>query len=439
MAVEQKVTINEKKRLTRLELGASGTYVVGGIISGIDHKSGLSGVQGLKVFDEMRKADASVKASLKVMKLPILSANWYIEPASEEEKDLGVADFIEQNLFNGMTITWRGFLRQALTHLDFGFAVFEKVFELREDGLIHWRKFAPRLQRSIYRWTTEGGENGVTQWLPDGRHISIPIEKLLIFTNDKEGDNWAGISEIRSAFQPYSSKDMLYKIDRIAHERQGVGIPYVKLPANADPSEVSEAESLVKNMYANEQAYLKYKEGWEFGFLDMKASATRQQDRSILHHDRQISKNVLAPFLDLGSGNTGSFALSQDQSRMFLLGLESIAQHIAETINLYAIPQLVDFNFSVEEYPKLKFNKVGDVDHEKITGSIQRAVLAGVITPDKGLEAHLRDIMNLPELDEANILVKEPAEGLRATDRIEQIMKMKERVDDAIEKIEKSA
>lgn len=396
---DPKITVDKKKQITKIEYGKSGTYIIGGIIGQVDPNPKLDGRHGVKIFDKMRKTDASVRASLKAMKLPIIGANWYIESASEDAKDKEVAEFVQWCLFERMDMSFRDFLRQALTMLDFGFSVFEKVFDI-DGGKIVWKKFAPRLQHTIVSWETEEGELGITQMLPTGEKISIPMEKLLVFVNEKEGDNWYGVSEIRSAYQPYFSKDLLYRIDSVAHERQGVGIPYVKIPQNAEPQEEAEAEELVKNMYANEQAYIKLRDGWEFGFLDMKGGGTRQQTPSILHHDRQIAKNVLAQFLDLGSGASGSFALSKDQSSLFLLGLEAIAQQIAEIVSTYAIRQLVDFNFTVTRYPMLRVNKIGQKNYQQLLSAVSQGVQIGVIHPDKKLEKYLRDVMELPDPDE---------------------------------------
>ena len=396
------------KPIPKEEIGASGTYVVGGIISEVEYNSSLKGTRGLKIYDQMRRGDATVRASLLAVKLPILAANWFITPASQDEKDVEVADFIERNLFNEMTITWRDFLRQALLHLDYGRMVFEIVYEIKEDGKIGWRKFAPRLPHTILAWEMSNGENGIRQQLPDVRMVDIPIEKLIIFVNEKEGDNWEGVSILRTAYKHWYMKDSIYKIDAIAHERQGLGIPYVKIPSNATTEDEANAEEIVKNIRANEQAYIKMSEGWEFGFIDMKAGTIRNPQATILHHDRQIVKNVLAQFLELGaSGATGSYALSEDQSRLFLLSLQAVASHIAEVINKYAIPRLVDLNFQVEDYPKLEFSKIGQVDFEALTSAIQRMSQVGLITSDSKLESYLRDVMDLPELDEEEQAEKE--------------------------------
>lgn len=77
---------------------------------------------------------------------------------------------------------------------------------------------------------------------------------------------------------------------------------------------------------------------------------------SIKHHNREIAKNILAQFLELGDTSSGSRSLGDSQQSMFLQALEAVANQVADTINRFLIPQLVDFNFDVEIYPRLKFD-----------------------------------------------------------------------------------
>ena len=432
------------------ELGGTGTIFVGGIISGEEYNSDLAGIKGLQTIDQMRKGDATVSASLKAIKLPIRAANWFIEPASDDPKDVEIADFIKQNLFEEMTITWSDFLRQSLLHLDYGRMVFEIVYKQLEDGKIGWHKFAPRLPSTIFKWQTQDKQDGVTQLLPSGGEVSIPIEKLIIFVNDKEGDNWEGISILRQAHKNWYIKEQLYKIDALSFERQGLGIPYTKPPIGASEQDRNKAVELVKNLRANEEGHVEIPEGWDFGFMDMKGNTLRNIMPSIMHHDRQIVKNVLAQFLELGaSGASGSFALSQDQSRLFLLSLQSVAKHITEAINKFAIPRLIELNFDVKEYPKLNFSKIGQVDFDKLSTALQRLTQAGVLTPDEDLEIHIRETMELPEMAEDEEDVEGATHKKKKKKRVygketipvvspelvDDIKKMKEKVDDNIREV----
>lgn len=392
-----------KKSEAKKELGGTGTTIFGGQISDEEYVSDLRGTSALTTYDKMRRSDGVVKASLMACGLPIRSANWYIKPASDEDKDKEIADFVSQNLFEGMTITWDDFLRQALLCLAFGFSVFEKVFqpvEFQGKQMIGWKKFSPRMQKTVFKWETEDGGDGITQLLPNGVKASIPIEKLLIFTHQKEGDNWQGMSILRSAYRPWFFKNHIEKINAIAFERQGLGIPYGILPKGYTSQDRNTMEELLKNVRANEQGYLIQPEGWEIEFKDMKAGTTKDPDETIRRYNREILISVLAQFLDLGSGSTGSRALSTDQSATFHNNLIAIAKTIQDIINKYAIRQLVDLNYTVEEYPVLEYSYIGIPRYKDIAESLSKLVHQGAIIPDERMENHLRQLMDLPEKEE---------------------------------------
>jgi hypothetical protein len=382
------------------EIGGTGTIIVGGIISMADYNPDLTGTKRIAIFDQMRLGDASVRAALLAVKLPILAANWYIEPASDSAQDTEIADFVEDCLFNQMELSWNDFLRQCLMHLDYGSAVFEKVFKLNETGQIIWQKFAPRLSKTIYRWRLQDGiTKGVTQILPTGGLREIPDWKILMFVNEQEGENYEGISLLRPAYKHWYMKDKYYQTDAIATERQGVGVPIVTIPPSANATDRAKIEELLQNMRTNEASYIEVPMGWTVGMMDMKAGTNviKSVKDMILHHDREITKSVLAQFLELGGTNSGSFALSANQSELFLLSLQAVSKHIQEVINEGAIKELVDLNYNVTEYPKLEVGRIGTVDFEKISTALYRLALGGLIKADQPLEEYIRNMMELPE------------------------------------------
>lgn len=81
---------------------------------------------------------------------------------------------------------------------------------------------------------------------------------------------------------------------------------------------------------------------------------------------------------------------------MFLQSLEAVAKQICDTINRFLIPELVDFNFDVEAYPKLKFDPLAGKDLEKLANIISTLIGAAAINPDEDLEDFLREKYELP-------------------------------------------
>ena len=401
----------EPKPKRGLEIGDSGTHILDGFISE-EYNTELIGIKAFTKYDEMRKSDATVRAAEQAVSLPIRGAEWYVKPASEDQKDKDIAAFVERCLFEFPEQPFEDFLRQALLSLPYGVMAFEKVFGTRVvDGQtrIVWQKLAPRLPRSIQKWAIAGGALGITQQKSDGKVVEIPIEKLIVFVHEMEGDNWNGTSIFRAAYKHWFMKNVFYKIDAIAFERQGLGVPEGALPEGYTERDRAKMETILKNMRANSQAYVLRPQDYTINFMDMKANTTRDPQNSIAHHDRQIMKAVLAQFLELGSAGAtnsggGSHALSKDHSDLFLQSIESEARSIAGAVNKYGIKQLVDLNFdNVEKYPCLDFEGISDEDVKGLADTYQVLKNAGAVTAQDADEATFREKLGLPELDEAGI------------------------------------
>jgi len=419
------------------ELWASGTKIFGGWIME-EYNPELTGWTGLKKYDEMRKSDAQIFATLLAMELPIRSTLWSIEPGETEQadgeyiitdQDYIISNFVEKALFEKMEITWDDFLRQVLTMLPFGFSLFEKVFKFDGDKIV-LKKLAQRLPWSIMKWETADHQAGVQQSLwtqaPNGNSMpSIPADKLVRFTFRQEWDNYEGVSVLRSAYKHWFIKDALYKFDAVKHERQSVWIPVITMPKGATAADKAEAEAILENLSSTESTYIVLPgEDWKFEFADLKAGTQSKMDESIAHHNREISKNILAQFLELWASGAWSYALSEDQSSLFLLSLTAIAKQIAEKLNRDLIKQLVDLNFTLSEnqsYPKLKYNKLGEVDYTKLSSALSTLAGGGLITPDEDLEDYLRDVFDLPKKleEDTNEMENSPEDEMEDTNEME--------------------
>jgi phage gp29-like protein len=393
------------------DLGGSGTILVNGFLEQ-DYLAKLAGVAGLDQFDRMRKSDGQVFATLCAIEYPIRGTTWYIDPAKDKHGTSDaqaeeVAEFVENALFKRMHQTWDDTLREILTMLPFGFSVHEKVYEI--DGEHVWLKaLESRKQRTIHKWETEDGAPGVTQILPymkpagenQGKNtVSIPAAKLLVFTFRREGSNYQGVSVLRSAYKHWLMKDSFYKFDAVRQERMAVGLPTIKMPKNASKKDIAKAQAIVDGIRVNERAGLVIPFEWDFLFPDYKVGSLTDLYTSVEHHNREIAKNILAQFVEIGghSGSGGAKATSEDHSAFFYLSLQAIAQQIADTFNRYVIPELVDLNFDgVEQYPELKFKKIGSDKFALVVDALQKLVQVKVIVPDDPTEKHVRDLLDLP-------------------------------------------
>lgn len=385
------------------EIGAPGTLIFGGWMSQQDYNDQLQAPACYDVFDRMRLADGQVRAGLNVVKLPLLRAYWQVKPASDSAQDKMIAEFIDTDL-QSMTTPYISFLRQALLMLDYGSMPFETVWETRDDGFVHLRKLAPRLPKTIYRWLTDqnGGFAGVQQLAYKASGVEvvyIPKEKMIVFVNEQEGANMRGISMLRAAYKHWYFKDGLYKVDAIAKEKRSVGVDVGTIKPGAQNKDDLKAglERSLMTLHAHEKQF--FVEDEESYTYRLETGNARIADAlpSIEHHDLRILRSILAEFLAMGSGSTGSLAMHKDKSAFFLMALEAIADNIAQTMTAHLLKRWVDYNWQVDEYPRIEYSRLDTREAGIVAAAVNQLMSCGALTPTPDTEAELRVILDLPE------------------------------------------
>lgn len=394
--------------------GKTGTEILSGMIQE-EYNTDLQFPDSVKIYDEMRKSDATIAAVLKALKNPLLSAEWDIQAGGDTDRDKEVAAFVDKNVFQNLN--FQDWLRQALSYLDFGFMYFEKVYQVK-GGMIEWKELAPRLQKAHYTWGITGTEwvdghpAGVTQQLNSTdeavitNYPTIPWSKILLFTNDREGNNYEGVSILRAAYKHYFYKDLAYKIQSVSAERFGVGTPVATVKNSMGKPNRQKVEEALKNIRSNEKAYLLLTdEVAKFEIMTPNGTGVGAQiEKMIEHHDKKLYDLILAGFLNLTSGEGGSNALSKDQSSFFLRGLQSVADYIVSVMN-EAIKELVDMNYSgIEEYPTLFVSEIGVTSMSENITAIGTAVEKGLIDITVEDKMAFRQILKLPTLSKEDII-----------------------------------
>jgi hypothetical protein len=398
-----------------------------------EYNSDLFGIKGLQVYDKMRKSDGTVRGTLRLAKTPVLAAQWGMKPASDSVRDKNIRDFVWANLNTWMSMSLPQFITETLLMLDFGYYMFEKVFAHGEDvtmdpkarGKIVWKKFAPRHPMDVKEWYFDlnGGPLSVDMWAPpvqigdsnpargglntvpnnfEGgviqafqRWINIPIDKLAVFTFDKEAGNIEGISILRSAYKHWYYKDNLYKIDAIQKERHGIGVPVIQLPMGYSESDKSLADQLGRNLRTNERAHVVLPPNWILEFAELHGNPVDCLT-SIKHHDNMIPQSIIGQFM-----NSEKTEIEQ-QHTIFLKATRFTADIILDVMNKYAVPQLVNMNWGRAVYPSLYAKRIGEQEDWRTQSfTLRNLVGAGIIVPDDPMEDQLRDEMGLPPREDA--------------------------------------
>ena len=435
-----------KKVSNRLEIGnigRSNSALFQYSLSTDEYLQTLTWPNYISIYEKMKRSDAQVKAMLLMLELPLRSTQWYIEPYDKSANATKIKEFIEANLFegppNGMQIHWDDMLRNICTMFAFGHSIFEKVYEVGKDGYLKWKKFAPRPQATIYDFLYEdnGDPKAIIQTLYNRgfTQVEIPIDKILLFSHRAENGDIRGSSALRAAYKHWSIKDFLYKIINIGIERNHIGTPQITLPPNASPEDVTEAKKIVTTLRSADLGGAVIPSGFLLELFEGKRNMTDIMPY-LQHQDLMIVRSVLAQFINLGSTDTGSYALSEDQSDMFLMLLNAEAKYICNTFNATAIPQLVGYNFNTDQFPKLCFKPLGGKDN-KIFEILKLLVDGGLVIPDKNIEEWLRDMLELPEKTEESYEVKQERKDNSdrdTNDDMEDEENKAEKVDDSNDK-----
>ena len=364
----------------------------------------LRGIRGVRVFDEMRRNDPDVGAVLFAISHVALASTWEVEPASDAQPDLDAAEFVRECLFKDMSHSWRDWVVDAMTSNTFGWAMFELVFKQRlgldapvpsryTDGRIGLRKIALRGQETLARWIFDehGGIQGMIQRSPPGyQEVPIPISKSMLVRTSHEKNNPEGISLLRNAYRPYYIKTNMEEIEVIGAERDMTGVLKIMLPANATPADHTKARDMGERYRVDDQTYFLLQrfgpnphEQWDVDVVKTPGQKVVDTDKTITRCSTLIMRSVLAQFLTLGQGRTGSFALATSQRDLWHLAVKGRLDTLEDEINLYLIPKL----FALNEFPGMtglpvmRHSDPGELDIEKLTPFIRVLGELGILKP----------------------------------------------------------
>ena len=391
-------------------IGTSGTEIFSGYIQE-EYLSELSTSHSAEVFDKMRRSDTQIKMVLSAVKNPIKKANWYFKPCSDKAGDKYISDFVHFNIFEDMDKPWRKTLHECLSMVDFGFSILEVTHKVVHDEktfgtYIGIKDLGWRSPKTIERFNVdkEGKLLSVSQQAMGdlGANVNIPAEFLHIFSLDSEGDNFAGISMLRSCYGAWLRKQQYLKYMAIGIEKTAVPTPVGTVPEGKENSpEFARFKEILKSYSSHQLQYITKPKGWDIEFIQ-NGFAPEKVSQAIDLEDKAIVKSFLANFLELGiGGSSGSYSLSFDQSDFFLGGIEHIADVICEIFNNQIIPNLVKLNFGEQhEYPKLAYSGISDRAGQEFATILNTLATKNILIPDRELEKFVRQRYDLPEADE---------------------------------------
>lgn len=394
-------------------------------VTGIDNTGGyyneeyfltLRGPDAADVFDKMRRNDPQIRMLLSAFKNPILAAEWFVEPVDESDEEFEIANFIDYVLFRDIGYgdnrkTWRELLSEILSYAEFGFSVFEVINKIvtqdnKWGSYVGLKDVAFRSQKTIERWNLarDGALESVYQqaYGDNAVNVNIPGKDLVIFTANKEGNNYEGISFLRPVYGNWFRIQQYQKLQGIGIERGATGVPLIELAegVSMDSADAAALQDVLSEYRLHQKAGVIMPFNYKFNQLKIEHDARAIQD-VIAQEYVQVAKSFMAPFMELGTGGQGggSYALSNDLSDFYLTGIQYHADYIADVITQNIIRKLVDINFGKRDaYPQLRATRIIDKGGKELAEILEKLMTVGLIENTDRLRAWVSKQFDMPEL-----------------------------------------
>ncbi len=418
---------------TQRSFGQHGLSIWGGFVNE-EYLTALSPwSKQVRVYLEMQD-DPVIGTLLDAIKLPLLAADFEVEPVSDSPGDTRASEFL-WDAMNGMHHqTFRSFAQDQLEALDFGFAVNEIVLDKREDGNLWIANLDPRGQETLFKWVLSGDHNDIPIAMEQGSfrgalvrqtNTTVPLNKSVHAVFRGRKGNPQGKSLLRSLYRPWYFKVNMENMEGIGIERDVGGMPVVTYKDEPlTGNDETALKTALKRLRMDEEMFLVLPA--EIEKLEAYASGSKAYDirAAIDAKNKEILMRMFAQFLALGMSNVGTQALVQGSQDFFSLGLEAVQQLLVDTWNQQLVPYLFKFNtfsgMTPGKLPRIKWNPAGAVDINAIIESYNKAAEANALTPIRPDEEFFRSMLSLPDLPDD--IGNEPREQ---PERIPEFMKAK--------------
>lgn len=419
--------------------GASGTINMSGFLVPDEYNDDLRFPESLKIYRRMLRGDAAVREAYMHTVAPVLNATWDIDPASDDPQDLEIAEFIRRAYFEWPVSPFKQTLALTLHYLAQGFQLFELTEQVVDAELVYadpksgedvtvpsrqfvtWRRWEHRRPETIWRWNTVDGEliDVVQIAFKDGNYgeWTIPADDIALFVNEQEGDDFTGVSLLRSVYKSWYEKDLIEKIMTMSVERHGLGVTVGYLPDDArnDDEMVARFDSMFASLKAGQSSHLIFPGpkqsstavGGSSGYLVevLTPGGGLPDFVPILNYLRgDIKGAVLARFSELGhsggSGASKSGGNTNTQAEIWYAALHAAADYVASVHN-EKIKQLVLRNYAdIERFPTLVPRDIETKSLSTFAAANAALVAAGAIIADDSYRAYVRAGIDAPDEDE---------------------------------------
>lgn len=365
------------KNLTS-EIGFAGDIV----FESFDREEARTDEISIKDYRRMLDSDTTVEALYNIFTMSILAATYHID-ADSEDVDEAQAEFVRRNLLEpphkgGIQTPMNLFIDQSLIAIYEGFALFEKVYELR-DGKLVLKRLAHRDSTTLTLIRDDvGGFGGAKQRTTDiegtAQEVTIPAYKCFLFTYGKNRNYLYGRSAFKSLYPRYDKKRRLEYLDSVALQADAIKPKVLKrtvdgvVSGQLEKARNKALEVLGRLGKHNSVASIPY--GYDLDVLNTEGRDPHQSiERQNSEMARAFHASVILTATQGSASNVGSYSLSTNQKDLLQTAITGVMRLLESHINQYLIADLIDLNFAERHYPEFHF----DTPDESIISAVFEA------------------------------------------------------------------
>lgn len=378
----------------------------------------------VELVDGMLKKDGQAEAVLTALTMPIRMAGWQIE---KPKGDVGQTDWVTDELTRhqvdgGMQTPMATVIGQMCMARAYRLSFHEAVWTLR-DGKSCYKKLAwrPAVTCHLMRHRQTGDITGFKQWqdperavnydLDDEGYVVITANRAIVYVHNPHRDPLYGKSDLDVILWAHTLKMKVLQWWANYCDRQGIPKTIVR---GKTLNEARENAARIAKLGSAGVVAVEDRNGPEYKLFEVLDNSGGGQAATVFkalvdYLDGMMSRSVLASWLDLPSaaGNgAGSYALSADQSGIFMQTIFATATDIADIITARIIAPLVRRNYGPKAaIPKFVFNKIDTQQIDKIMELVNGVIASanGPALPQQVFHALLRKAATYVGLDEREI------------------------------------
>lgn len=332
-------------------------------------------------LDDMLRRDGKARSVEQLLTLPIRSAPWKIEPYDDSAEAKTIADFVSANLEEKLPTL----IDQMSTARLFRKAFFETEWHMiggkAQYKALNWRPptaceagFDPVTgeeagfrQRVAPLWGMVRAR-AFTRWDMPGYEL-VPQGRSFVYTHGAYRNPIHGTSDLDCCYWAYETRQKVLFLLFQFLEKQSIPTTVVFGDSDGEIDELLEDFADLKASSVLAMKRPRDPQAKAFEVLESAGQGAGQFLEAVRYLETCMTASVLAGFTDLtspNSGQTGSYALSADQSEFFLAASQAVTDEMAGAVRCEVFGPLVWFNWGTEaKLPKFTIGPLANKDKER--------------------------------------------------------------------------